>query len=99
MARQGQVARVPAVEIVSAVTGQIRSRLRAPEVGIATWRAAEIVEAILARPQPKGLAMEGARQPLPVEWKRQERILFKLTDADALRQDQTVTGAAVNMHR
>ena len=99
MARQGQVARVPAVEIVSAVTGQIRSRLRAPEVGLATWRAAEIVEAILARPQPKGLAMERARQPLPVEWKRQERILFKLTESAALHQDQTATGIPVNMHR
>jgi len=54
MARQGPVARVPAVEIVSAVTGQIRGRLRAPEVDIATWRAAEIVEVILARPQPEG---------------------------------------------
>lgn len=99
MVRQGPVARVPAVEIVSAVTGQIRGRLRAPEVGLATWRAAEIVEAILARPQPKGLAMERARQPFPVEWKRQEHILFKLTESEALRQEKTVTGTAVNMHR
>ncbi len=99
MARQGPVARVPAVEIVSAVTGQIRGRLRAPEVGLATWRAAEIVEAILARPQPKGLAMERARQPFPVEWKRQEHILFKLTESEALRQEKTATGTAVNMHR
>lgn len=84
---------------MSAVTGQIRSRLGAPEVGLATRRAAEIVEAILARPQPKGLAMERARQPFPVEWKRQEHILFKLTESEALRQEKTVTGTAVNMHR
>jgi len=43
--------------------------------------------------------MERAMQPLPVECRRQKRILFKLTESEALHQDQTVTGTAVNMHR
>jgi DNA invertase Pin-like site-specific DNA recombinase len=35
------VARVPAAEIEAAVIGQIREMLRAPEVVVATWRAAQ----------------------------------------------------------
>jgi site-specific DNA recombinase len=35
------VARVPAAEIEAAVIGQIRGMLRAPEVVVATWRAAQ----------------------------------------------------------
>jgi hypothetical protein len=37
-----EVARVPAAEIEAAVIGQIRGMLRAPEVVVATWRAAQL---------------------------------------------------------
>ncbi len=50
------VARVPAAEIEAAVIGQIRGMLRAPEVVVATWRAAE--------PELHGLVEDEVRQAL-----------------------------------
>jgi hypothetical protein len=50
------VARVPAAEIEAAVIGQIRGMLRAPEVVIATWRAAQ--------PECEGLSEGGVREAL-----------------------------------
>ena len=40
-ARHFNIARVPAAEIEAAVINQIRGLLRAPEVVVATWRAAQ----------------------------------------------------------
>ncbi len=39
--RHFNIARVPAAEIEAAVINQIRGTLRAPEVVVATWRAAQ----------------------------------------------------------
>jgi DNA invertase Pin-like site-specific DNA recombinase len=50
------VARVPAAEIEAAVVGQIRGMLRAPEVVVATWRAAQ--------PECEGLAEDEVRGAL-----------------------------------
>ena len=50
------VARVPAAEIEAAVIGQIRGMLRAPEVVVATWRAAQ--------PECEGLAEDDVREAL-----------------------------------
>jgi len=50
------VARVPAAEIEAAVIGQIRGMLRAPEVVISTWRAAQ--------PECNGLAEDEVRGAL-----------------------------------
>jgi site-specific DNA recombinase len=50
------VARVPAAEIEAAVVGQIRGMLRAPEVVVATWRAAQ--------PECEGLAEDEVRAAL-----------------------------------
>ena len=50
------VARVPAAEIEAAVIGQIRGMLRAPEVVISTWRAAQ--------PECQGLAENEVRAAL-----------------------------------
>ena len=50
------MARVPAAEIEAAVIGQIRGMLRAPEVIIATWRAAQ--------PECNGLAEDEVREAL-----------------------------------
>jgi DNA invertase Pin-like site-specific DNA recombinase len=50
------VARVPAAEIEAAVIGQIRGMLRAPEVVVATWRAAQ--------PECEGLAEDEVREAL-----------------------------------
>jgi site-specific DNA recombinase len=50
------VARVPAAEIEAAVIGQIRSMLRAPEVIMSTWRAAQ--------PECQGLAENEVREAL-----------------------------------
>jgi site-specific DNA recombinase len=52
------VARVPAAEIEAAVIGQIRGMLRAPEVVMATWRAAQ--------PGCEGLAEDEVREALAV---------------------------------
>ena len=40
-ARHFNIARIPAAEIEAAVINQIRGLLRAPEVVVATWRAAQ----------------------------------------------------------
>jgi hypothetical protein len=50
------VARVPAAEIEAAVIGQIRGMLRAPEVVMATWRAAQT--------ECEGLVESDAREAL-----------------------------------
>jgi DNA invertase Pin-like site-specific DNA recombinase len=50
------VARVPAAEIEAAVIGQIRGMLRAPEVVVATWRAAQ--------PECEGLPEDEVREAL-----------------------------------
>jgi DNA invertase Pin-like site-specific DNA recombinase len=50
------VARVPAAEIEAAVINQIRGMLRAPEVVMATWRAAQ--------PECEGLAEDQVREAL-----------------------------------
>jgi hypothetical protein len=50
------VARVPAAEIEAAVIGQIRGMLRAPEVVISTWRAAQ--------PESEGLSEGDVREAL-----------------------------------
>jgi DNA invertase Pin-like site-specific DNA recombinase len=50
------VARVPAAEIEAAVIGQIRGMLRAPEVVVSTWRAAQ--------PECEGLAEDEVREAL-----------------------------------
>ena len=50
------VARVPAAEIEAAVIDQIRGMLRAPEVVMATWRAAQ--------PECEGLAEDEVREAL-----------------------------------
>jgi DNA invertase Pin-like site-specific DNA recombinase len=50
------VARVPAAEIEAAVISQIRGMLRAPEVVVATWRAAQ--------PECEGLAEGNVREAL-----------------------------------
>ena len=51
-----EVARVPAAEIEAAVVGQIRGMLRAPEVVMSTWRAAQ--------PECQGLAENEVRAAL-----------------------------------
>lgn len=51
------VARVPAAEIEAAVVGQIREMLRAPEVMMSTWRAAQ--------PECEGLSEGDVREALP----------------------------------
>ena len=50
------MARVPAAEIEAAVIEQIRGMLRAPEVVVATWRAAQ--------PECEGLAEDDVRAAL-----------------------------------
>jgi DNA invertase Pin-like site-specific DNA recombinase len=50
------VARVPAAEIEAAVIGQIRGMLRAPEVVVATWRAAQ--------PELEGMIEDEVREAL-----------------------------------
>ncbi len=50
------VARVPAAEIEAAVIGQLRGMLRAPEVVMSTWRAAQ--------PECQGLAEDEVREAL-----------------------------------
>ena len=50
------MARVPAAEIEGAVIGQIRAMLRAPEVVVATWRAAQ--------PDCEGLPEDEVREAL-----------------------------------
>ena len=50
------MARVPAAEIEAAVIGRIRGMLRAPEVVISTWRAAQ--------PECQGLAENEVRAAL-----------------------------------
>jgi DNA invertase Pin-like site-specific DNA recombinase len=50
------VRRVPAAEIEAAVVGQLRSRLRSPEVIVATWRA--------ARSEIEGLSEDAVRDAL-----------------------------------
>jgi DNA invertase Pin-like site-specific DNA recombinase len=50
------VGRVPAAEIETAVVDQLRGLLRAPEIVVATWRA--------ARPKIKGIAEEEVREAL-----------------------------------
>ena len=47
---------MPAAEIEAAVVGQIRGMLRAPEVVVATWRAAQ--------PECEGLAEDDVREAL-----------------------------------
>jgi site-specific DNA recombinase len=84
------VARVPAAEIEAAVIGRVRSMLRAPEVVISTWRAAQ--------PECEGLAEEQVRQALaaldplwaelfPAEQARIVRLLVERIDigADGLK--------------
>ena len=78
-----EVARVPAAEIEAAVVGQIRGMLRAPEVVVATWRAAQ--------PECDGLAEDEVRAALaaldplwtelfPVEQARIVQLLIERVD-------------------
>jgi hypothetical protein len=84
------VARVPAAEIEAAVIDQIRSMLRAPEVVVATWRAAQ--------PECEGLAEDEVRAALaaldplwaelfPAEQARIIQLLIERVDigADGLK--------------
>ncbi|WP_395662812.1 recombinase family protein [Aestuariivirga sp.] len=84
------VARVPAAEIEAAVIGQIRGMLRAPEVVVATWRAAQ--------PECEGLAEGNVREALtaldplwaelfPAEQARIVQLLIERVDigSDGLR--------------
>jgi DNA invertase Pin-like site-specific DNA recombinase len=84
------VARVPAAEIEAAVIDQIRGMLRAPEVVVATWRAAQ--------PECDGLAEDEVREALaaldplwaelfPAEQARIVHLLIERVDvaADGLK--------------
>jgi DNA invertase Pin-like site-specific DNA recombinase len=84
------IARVPAAEIEAAVFDQIRGMLRAPEVVVATWRAAQ--------PECEGLAEDEVRAALsaldplwtelfPAEQARIIQLLIERVDigADGLR--------------
>ena len=84
------VARVPAAEIEAAVIRQIRGMLRAPEVVVATWRAAQ--------PECQGLAEDEVRGALaaldplwtelfPAEQARIIQLLIERVDigADGLK--------------
>jgi hypothetical protein len=84
------VARVPAAEIEAAVIGQIRGMLRAPEVIVATWRAAQS--------ECEGLAEDEVREALvtleplwaelfPAEQARIVKLLVERVDigTDGLR--------------
>ncbi|WP_395660155.1 recombinase family protein [Aestuariivirga sp.] len=84
------VARVPAAEIEAAVIDQIRGMLRAPEVVVATWRAAQ--------PECEGLAEDKVRAALaaldplwtelfPAEQARIIQLLIERVDigADGLK--------------
>ena len=84
------MARVPAAEIEAAVIDQIRGMLRAPEVVMATWRAAQ--------PDCEGLAEDEVRKALaeldplwkelfPAEQARIVQLLIERVDigADGLK--------------
>jgi hypothetical protein len=84
------VARVPAAEIEAAIISQIRGMLRAPEVVVATWRAAQ--------PECEGLAEDDVRKALaaldplwaelfPAEQARVLHLLIERVDigADGLK--------------
>jgi hypothetical protein len=84
------VARVPAAEIEAAVIDQIRGMLRAPEVVVATWRAAQT--------ECEGLAEDEVREALaaldplwvqlfPAEQARIVQLLIERVDigSDGLR--------------